>query len=184
MIDIRPLEQLNPADLFRLVTGYTSHAKYQVSNKVSNNQFVLTLELVSLSQPYHKIYDHLDSETLDHYRQVPAFGFSFSTYDLEQCVGIALAEPRLWNKSLWVSELHVAETHRRRGVGRQLVDALAKKGREAGLRALVCETQNTNVPALQFYLQVGFTLEGIDLSYYSNDDFPDGEIAIFMKKRL
>jgi ribosomal protein S18 acetylase RimI-like enzyme len=99
-------------------------------------------------------------------------------------VGIALAEPRHWNKSLWVWELHVVESHRRRGVGRQLVDALANKAREAGLRTLVCETQNTNVPAMRFYHSVGFRIEGIDISYYTNEDFPDGEIAVFMKKRL
>ena len=111
-------------------------------------------------------------------------GFSFSAYDLQQCVGIALAEPRHWNKSLWVWELHVAKTHRRRGIGRRLVEALAQLGYAAGLRTLVCETQNTNVPAMHFYHKIGFNIEGIDLSYYSNDDFPDGEIAIFMKKRL
>ena len=95
-----------------------------------------------------------------------------------------MAEPRQWNKSLWVWEFHVAETYRRQGIGRQLMDALAQKGHAAGLRTIVCETQNTNVPAIRFYRSVGSNMEGVDLSYYSNDDFPDGEIAIFMKKRL
>jgi hypothetical protein len=141
MIDIRSVAHLYPDDLQRLVTGYTSDAKYQISKTESDQRFALALELVPLPEPYRRHYDHLDIETLEHYRQVPALGFSFGAYDVEQCVGIALAEPRHWNKSLWVWELHVAETHRRR-------------------------------------------IEGIDLSYYSNDDFPEGEIAIFMKKRL
>jgi hypothetical protein len=49
--------------------------------------------MISLPQPYLKRYGRLDAETLEHYRQVPSFGFSFGAYDLEQCVGIALAEP-------------------------------------------------------------------------------------------
>jgi ribosomal protein S18 acetylase RimI-like enzyme len=183
-IEIRPLAQLNPDELNGLVTGYTSPTKYQVSKTETDDQFVLTLELVPMEQPYVKRYDHLEPETLEHYQQVPGFGFSFSAYDADTCVGIVLAEPRLWNKSLWVWELHVAETHRRHGIGRELLEALSKKAGEAGLRTIVCETQNTNMPAVQFYHQAGFALEGIDLSYYTNADFPDGEIAIFMKKKL
>jgi ribosomal protein S18 acetylase RimI-like enzyme len=184
MIDIRPLAHLNPDDLHHLVTGYTSGAKYQLTRTESDQQFALMLELVPLPQPYRKRYDHLDTETIERYQQVSAFGFSFGAYIVKQCVGIALAEPRHWNRSLWVWELHVADTYRRRGIGRQLVEALAEKGCAAGLRTLVCETQNTNVPAMCFYRKVGFRIEGIDLSYYTNDDFPDGEIAVFMKKSL
>ena len=184
MLEIRPLLQWEPDDLRCLMTGYTSDVKYQVSKRESVQQCVLALELVALPQPWHKRYDDLDAEALDRYQQMLACGFSFGAYDGRQCVGIALAEPEYWNKSLWVWELHVAETHRRLGIGRRLVDALSEQGRAAGLRILVCETQNTNVPAIRFYCKVGFSVEGIDLSYYSNDDFPDGEIAVFMKKRL
>jgi hypothetical protein len=31
---------------------------------------------------------------------------------------------------------------------------------------------------------MGFVLEGIDLSLYRNSDYPDGEIAVFMKRKL
>ena len=49
---------------------------------------------------------------------------------------------------------------------------------------IVCETQNYNVPAIEFYRKVGFEIEGIDLSYYSNRDMTEGEVAIFMKRKL
>ena len=65
-------------------------------------------------------------------------------------------------------EFHVAETHRRQGIGRQMMEELVERGRASGLRIVVCETQNTNVPAIHFYRRVGFNIEGIDLSYYSN----------------
>jgi GNAT superfamily N-acetyltransferase len=149
MIEIRLLAELNPDDLRRLATGYTSPAKYRVSKTESDQQVTFTLELVPLQQPYIKHYDHLDSETLERYRQVPQFGFSLGAYDQGPCVGIVLAEPHHWNKSLWVREIHVAETHRRRGVGRQLMEELAQRSHAAGLRTLVCETQN--LPANCFY---------------------------------
>jgi ribosomal protein S18 acetylase RimI-like enzyme len=99
-------------------------------------------------------------------------------------VGIAIAEKVDWNRSLWVWEFGVAETHRRRGIGRRLMEALADEAKEAGLRIMVCETQNTNVPAIAFYRKVGFEIEGIDLSYYSNSDMTEGEVAIFVKRKL
>jgi ribosomal protein S18 acetylase RimI-like enzyme len=61
---------------------------------------------------------------------------------------------------------------------------LAARACAAGLRAVVCETQTTNVPAIAFYRQLGFEIDGVDLSYYSNDDASGGEVAIFMKLKL
>ncbi|MNF18709.1 hypothetical protein D3C80_2229620 [compost metagenome] len=36
---------------------------------------------------------------------------------------------------------------------------------------------------MDFYKQCGFELDGIDLSFYTNNDMSDGEVAFFMKKR-
>ena len=172
------------SDLIRLETDNVSEAKYQIRKTESDQQFTLALELVPLVRLYRKRYDHLDEETLDYYRQVSSSGFSFGEYAAGQCASITLAEPRHWNRSLWVRELHVAGAHQRRGVGRQLVDALTEKARAVVPRTIVSGTQNTNIPAIRVYRRVGFHFEGTDLSYYSNDDYPDGEIALFMKKRL
>jgi ribosomal protein S18 acetylase RimI-like enzyme len=81
-------------------------------------------------------------------------------------------------------EFHVAESYRRMGIGQQLMDRLAERAAPAGLSAMVVETQSTNVPAIRFYRKAGFVLEGIDISYYTNHDYPDGEMAVFLKRRL
>jgi ribosomal protein S18 acetylase RimI-like enzyme len=78
----------------------------------------------------------------------------------------------------------VAQPCQRQGIGRRLMEALAVRATEAGLRVMVCETQNTNLPAIDFYRSVGFEIEGVDLSYYSNRDLIEGEVAIFMKRKL
>lgn len=185
MIDIRPLNNLDPADFLRLHTGYVSDSKYRVSKTETGGQFALALDLVPLPEPYVKRYEPPDAEALNYYLQVPRHGLSLGAHDAGGgCVGIALAEPRAWNQSLWVSEFHVAETHRGQGIGLKLMEALALKARGARLRIIVCETQNTNVPAIRFYRKAGFRIEALDLSYYSNDDFPEGEVAVFMKKKL
>jgi ribosomal protein S18 acetylase RimI-like enzyme len=62
--------------------------------------------------------------------------------------------------------------------------AAIEKAREANLRIAYCETQNTNVPAIRFYRKLGFRMEALNLSLYTNEDYPDGEIALFMKRKL
>ncbi|MDB6095075.1 MAG: putative GCN5-related N-acetyltransferase [Verrucomicrobia bacterium] len=184
MIDIRPLQEISAADLHRLIKGYDSDFKFAVEKSESGDEFLFTLKRVPLPKPYHKRFDHVDAGTVGRYQQMAALGFSFGAFDDESCVGIALCEPSLWNRSLWVRELHAAPSHQRRGIGRKLLSAVGEKARAARLRTVVCETQNTNGPAIQFYREVGFQLEGFDLSLYRNDDFPDGEIALFMKMRI
>ena len=99
-------------------------------------------------------------------------------------IGLAIADISHWNRTYRVHEFHTAPTHQRRGVGRQLIAALEARGRAAGLRTLLCETQNTNVPAIHFYQKMGFSLEGLELSHYRNADYPDGEIGVLLKKPL
>jgi ribosomal protein S18 acetylase RimI-like enzyme len=85
---------------------------------------------------------------------------------------------------MWIREFHVAATHQRRGIGRELLQNVVTRSQQDGFRTVVCETQTTNTPAIAFYRRMGFTLEGVDISLYTNQDYPDGEIAVFMKKRL
>jgi ribosomal protein S18 acetylase RimI-like enzyme len=65
-----------------------------------------------------------------------------------------------------------------------MLQALEQLARDAELRVIGLETQNTNVPAIDAYRRMGFEVEGIDLSFYTNTDTLDGEVAIFMKRML
>jgi ribosomal protein S18 acetylase RimI-like enzyme len=184
MIEIRALENLNPADLKRIASGYSSNGKYEVTLTDSENHFSVELRFVALNQPYVKKYDHFDDETFQRYNRVLKDGYSFGAFEGDLIVGFAIAEPRSWNQSLWVYEFHMAETHRNLGIGKRLMECAADRAKEAELRTMVCETQNTNAAAIEVYRKLGFKIEGVDISYYSNADYPDGEIGVFMKRRL
>ncbi len=184
MIEIRPLKTLDPAALQTVITGYTSNEKYKTVKSETDNLISITLELVQLPTPYIKAYDHLDEDTIAHYTSVVEAGWSLGAFDGDRLVGVALTEHHQWNSTLWVWEFHVADSFRGQGIGQRLMNELATRCRAEGIRAIICETQNTNVPAIRFYRKVGFTLEGVDLIYYTNDDYPDGEIAVFMKRKL
>jgi ribosomal protein S18 acetylase RimI-like enzyme len=184
MLEIRPLRTLDGDLPSRLIVGYTSAAVYEVAKVETPEYTRIELQLVQLAQPFVKRYTHLDAPTVQHYGDLATQGHSFGAFVDEQCVGIALAEPQTWNLSLVVQELHVAPAFQGRGVGRRLMDAVASHGHALGMRCLVCETQTTNVPAIQFYRALGFTLDGVDLSFYTNHDRERGEVAVFMKRPL
>ena len=184
MPSILLLTTLNPVAFHRVVSGYTSNAKYNVAYNEAEGQASFALQLVPLPQPYIKHYDPCDAETLQRYTQVLSSGYSWGAYTGEALVGLLIAEPQWWNRSLWVWEFHVVEAERRRGLGAGLMAAAVEKASREGLRTIVCETQNTNAPAIQVYRKLGFRVEGVDISYYTNADYPEGEVAVFMKRRL
>lgn len=182
--EIRPLKTLNASDLSRIAIGYTATEKYLAVKKETDEQTMISLVRVILKQPFTKRFTW-DAATLAGYERVAGQGLSFGLYIGDELVGIALAEVHRWNRTLWVHELHVAEAYQSQGFGRRLIERLASAARERELRALVCETQSTNVPAIDFYHRVGLRIDGIDLSYYTNHDASEGgEVAVFMKLKL
>ncbi len=183
MLEIRPLAELNESDIRRILSGYTAYEKYRVSYTSTEQTATFSLELVSLAEPYTQHFNPGQDEIEMIQRNLQA-GWSLGVFDELELVALAVASPETWNDTLRVWEFHVAESHRRLGLGRQLMDRLAQRAALAGLRAMVVETQSTNVPAIRFYRKAGFVLEGIDISYYTNHDYPDGEMAVFLKRRL
>ena len=183
MVEIRTLRELDLTDLKRVASGYSADSKYAVVHAETESCVSFDLRLVTLDKPYVKRF-YYDDETLQQYNTVLSTGHSFGAYDGNVLVGLIIAEGYRWNRSLSVHEFHVAEIYRNQGVGKRLMECVAEEASRAGFRIMVCETQNTNPTAINVYRKLGFRVEGIDLSFYSNHDYPEGEIAIFMKRRL
>ena len=183
MVEIRSLTKLSLVDLRRIASGYSSDSKYAVVYTETESCVSFDMRLVTLDKPYVKRF-HYDDEILHQYNAYFKTGYSFGAYNGDLLVGLAIAEGHQWNRSLFVHEFHIAETHRKQGIGRRLMECVAEKASRAGFRIIVCETQNTNPTAISVYRKLGFRVEGVDISLYSNDDSPEGEIAVFMKRRL
>jgi ribosomal protein S18 acetylase RimI-like enzyme len=183
MTDIRPLDHLNLADLRRVASGYVSECRYRVLHEDAGESMSFRLVVEPLPSPYVKKYS-FDEEILAAYRSLLPAGFSFGVYDNGRLIGLAISELHLWNNTLQVHDFHIAEPYRGQGLGRLLMDRVEEAARAASVRVILCETQNKNVPAILFYQRMGFVLEGLDLSHYRNTDYPDGEVAVFMKRRL
>lgn len=74
--------------------------------------------------------------------------------------------------------LAVHEEYRRRGLGRQLVQALVERLTQQGCRMLLLEVRSSNAPAIALYEQLGFRQVGRRPNYY----FKPREDALIMRK--
>lgn len=184
MVEIRPLEHFDASIFQQIASGYRTEHIYRPRHEEDDFQTVFRLTLEPLPEPTVFQFPFNEEELARYEGAVPG-RYCLGAFDGEHLVGVALAEPQTWNNTLWVWEFHVAESYRGQGIGRRLMDHLAVLAGEDGLRALICETQNTNVSAIRFYRAVGYQLEGVDISYYTNEDMlPGRTVAVFMKRRL
>ena len=88
-------------------------------------------------------------------------------------VAVAADEVVGWCCSRYVKEeaellkISVAESWRRRSVAKFMLAALEKQLRNVAVLTLYLEVRSENLPALCFYRQVGFTVTGRRINYYS-----------------
>jgi ribosomal protein S18 acetylase RimI-like enzyme len=72
----------------------------------------------------------------------------------------------------------VAPTHRRRGVGQLLVNAVIDWARSRSARALSLMVTCTNDPAIRFYQQLGFTKTGRTEPYPNDSSLVEYEMIL------
>jgi GNAT superfamily N-acetyltransferase len=88
-----------------------------------------------------------------------------------------------WRSVTRIQDLIVGRQFRRYGIGSLLLSCATDWARNRGCWAIVLETQNTNYPAIQFYLRNGLKIWSINRSFYPPGPLSH-EVAIFMGKCL
>ena len=83
-----------------------------------------------------------------------------------------------WSDRLRVSELWVADAYHKQGMGRALMDVAKEQARLERRRAIILETQSSNVNAIGFYYHEEFQLIGMDTCSYGNDDLERKEVRL------
>lgn len=184
-MEIRPLTTANIVQIPAIVFGYQTNETYELVYEEGETATAVGLRLQPLPQLFTKRFPPLQPSDLAQYETIAAQGFSFGLFDHDMLLGVALAEHQVWNNSLWVWEFHIAAGYHGQGWGRLLMTRLIAQAQTTGIRVVVCETQNSNVPAIRFYRRLGFRVEGIDISYYDDEKTgPNSEVAVFMKRRI
>jgi streptothricin acetyltransferase len=95
-----------------------------------------------------------------------------------QLVGFLDLELETWRPTASLQWVAIDRSWRGQGLGRTLIERAITWTKQRGLRALVLETQNTNIDACRFYQRLGFRLSGVqDLFYF--DERVAEECALF-----
>jgi ribosomal protein S18 acetylase RimI-like enzyme len=102
----------------------------------------------------------------------------------KRLIGFLDVEIESWRSVAKVWNLLVDEGYRRQGIGTDLMARAKAFAREKDCRAIVVETQATNWPALNFYLEMGFQICAVDDHFYTNRDLERKEVALFLYHEL
>jgi GNAT superfamily N-acetyltransferase len=96
-------------------------------------------------------------------------GSALLAWDSDELVGLA-AYSFLWpaigvSRSLYLKELYVGEVHRRKGVGKLLMDALFEVAKNYDCTRVEWTTDDTNENAQQFYNDLGVPVDTSKIFY-------------------
>ena len=83
---------------------------------------------------------------------------------------LALATGWLVLDELHITAVAVRSSHRRQGLGRQVLAGLLERGRQAGAHHATLEVASGNLPARELYAAAGFREAGLRRHYYRNGD--------------
>jgi ribosomal protein S18 acetylase RimI-like enzyme len=173
-IEIRPAHLEHDAALIRsLDTSFETAAILDV--QADGHGFRLVEK--TIDPPLSKAFDLGRLDAAHEWERV------WLALDGDRAVGVVATQHEMWNRHVIIWHLYVHSSHRRRGIGRRLLDTALSTAREAGARTAWVETSNLNLPGVRAYERLGFQLCGLDTSLY--DATPsEGEVALFLSRPL
>lgn len=171
---ILPLDR-EKYDYFELHYSYTTTGHYKAAVVDSKDCMSYTLTRESYDAP--RTEENTDTLFQDYWENPEAF----AACDEDGTVlGYVEFAPEEWNNRLRMTQLLVLPESRGKGVGRFLVDFVKATAKERDYRVIVLETQNYNLPAIDFYHACGFRFCGGNTFFYSNSDMEDDEVMLEM----
>jgi ribosomal protein S18 acetylase RimI-like enzyme len=182
VINLRQLTAEDIPNLVQIRPGYTWLTILEVEKSGEGIEIGWRLVERTLPRPFDKgtLYDFDDitrneisarlARPDETYQRVAEYG--------GQLISLLDVELHTWNDTAFVWNLMIDVDYRGQGLGRRLWHRVLDFARQADVRAIMVETQNTNVPACKFYARMGCQLVGINEAYYANDG-QNTEIALF-----
>jgi len=180
MITIRPLRSKDIPHLPSIRPTYQSPTVLALIKDGHDLSIQWRLVERRLTQPFDKgtLYDfgpNLQLEIRGRFNQAEQT-YQRVAEDEGHLVGLLDMEYEAWNNTVFLWNLMIDLDYRQKGLGRRLWHRGLEYAAKVEARAIMIETQNTNVAACRFYLRMGCQLAGFHEAHYANDG-ADSETA-------
>ena len=162
-------------DYFELHYHYRTDEYYKVTSTSTKQNMSICFDRCKFPQTV--VFDNTDTLFQEYWNAPRAFGVKD---DQGNMVAFLEFDTEEWNNRIVMTQLLVKEECRGRGVGRMLVDFVKDFAAREDYRIITLETQNTNLPAIDFYFKMGFSFCGSNIFFYSNDDIGENEVMLEM----
>jgi len=139
--------------------------------------FSLIEQLAEYEKASNEVTNTLDQFTEDGFGEEPKYFLKVASDEENNILGIALYYPMYstWKgKLMYLDDLVIDRTHRRKGIGKLLLDSVIRDSIEKGSHQFRFHVLDWNQPAINFYKTYPFTFEDewvtvkLDKKNYSN----------------
>jgi GNAT superfamily N-acetyltransferase len=156
--------------------GYNTDHVWQMAVEKESNALGFTFRETRLPRPMRVRYPRQPELLIEEWTHKAAILIADQDGDP---VAYTVLQEGPAEDAVWMTDLVVDLRHRRQGVATKLLHAAHTWCVERGIGRLFLEMQSKNYPAIQLARKNGFVFAG-----YSDQYYPDQEIALFFSKQL
>ena len=162
---------------------FTTNRVFRMEREAGTDGVGWRLQEQVLPVPFVKEYDSGEPD-----RWLPTYTGSVPLLDLH-FVGVERAGridglltwcSQEWNNSVWLVDMRVRQEAQRAGLGTALINHLQGITQWGDARGILVETQINNFPAISLYRRCGFQIAGFNDHLYTNRDFSEQNVALFL----
>lgn len=180
LIELRELRSSDVPNLTQIRPTYKSKTVLHVERSGSGLEIFWRLNEQPLAVPFNKgagyDFDEFVQADIAERLSRPDDTYQRVAEYRGRLIGFVEVELQYWNNSAILWNLMIDLDYRGQGLGRRLWHRAVEFARQCEVRAILIETQNTNVAACKFYERMGCQLCGIHEAYYEDEI---GETALF-----
>ncbi|PJF36531.1 MAG: hypothetical protein CUN49_05000 [Candidatus Thermofonsia Clade 1 bacterium] len=188
IIEIRPLTLEDIPNLPEIRPTYRTDTILALERSGQGYQVTWRLSERRLARPFDKggLYDftpEVQAAIRQRFKRGEAAYQRLAVLNGTRRIALLDMEWQPWNQTAYLWNLMIDLDFRRQGIGRRLWHLAVSAARSWDARAILLETQQTNIAACRFYQRMGCRLVGLNEAMYGDFSQAEGapivEIALF-----